>query len=102
MGCAAAYGANKPIWITEFGWTTEPGNADAVNEATQATYTQQALDLALRQWGSVVEKAFVYYWGESSDSYTAGYSPLRPDGSAKPLWRPSASTSRPIVRRPLR
>ena len=83
---AAAYGANKPIWITEFGWTTEPGNADAVNEATQATYTQQALDLALRQWGSVVEKAFVFYWGESSDSYTAGYSPLRPDGSAKPLW----------------
>ncbi len=83
---AAGYGAAKPIWITEFGWTTESGNADAVSEATQASYTQQALDLALRQWSSVVEKAFLFYWGESSDTYVAGYSPLRPNGTEKPLW----------------
>jgi len=83
---AAAYSAAKPIWITEFGWTTEPGNADAVNEATQAQFTEQALDLALRRWSSVVEKAFLFYWGESSDAYVAGYSPLRTDGTEKPLW----------------
>jgi polysaccharide biosynthesis protein PslG len=83
---AAAHGASKPIWITEFGWTTEQGNGDAVGEALQAQYTQQALDLALRQWSSVVEKAFLFYWGASSDAYVGGYSPLRPDGSEKPLW----------------
>jgi hypothetical protein len=83
---AAAHGAPKPIWITEFGWTTEQGNGDAVSESVQAQYTQQALDLALRQWSSVVEKAFLFYWGASSDAYVGGYSPLRPDGSEKPLW----------------
>jgi hypothetical protein len=83
---AAAYGAAKPIWITEFGWTTEEGNGDAVSESLQAQYTQQALDLALRGWSSVVEKAFLFYWGESSDSYVSGYSPLRPNGTEKPLW----------------
>ena len=83
---AAAHGASKPIWITEFGWTTEQGNGDAVGEPLQAQYTAQALDLALRQWSSVVEKAFLFYWGASSDAYVGGYSPLRPDGSEKPLW----------------
>ena len=88
---AAAYNAAKPIWITEFGWTTESGNPEAVTEATQALYSQQALDLALRQHGSLVEKAFLYYWGESSDTYVAGYSPLRPNGTEKPLWGTVAS-----------
>ena len=88
---AAAYDAAKPIWITEFGWTTEAGNPDAVSEALQAQYTKQALDLALGQWSSLVEKAFLFYWGESSDTYVGGYSPLRPDGTERPLWGTLAS-----------
>ena len=83
---ATAAGASHPLWVTEFGWTTEPGNADGVAEDVQATYSRQALELALVTWGGLVERAFLYYWGESTDSYTAGYSPLRPDGSPKPLW----------------
>jgi len=83
---AAAHGASKPIWITEFGWSTEAGNPDAVSEADQATYSRQALEVALEDWSPLVEKAFLYYWGESSDPYNGGYSPLRPDGNPKPLW----------------
>ena len=83
---AAAAGASHPLWITELGWTTEPGSDDAVSEATQALYTRQALEVAFTRWGGLVEQAFLYYWGEPVDPYVAGYSPLRPDGSAKPLW----------------
>jgi hypothetical protein len=57
-----------------------------VSEATQALYTRQALEVAFTRWGGLVEQAFLYYWGEPVDPYVAGYSPLRPDGSAKPLW----------------
>ncbi len=83
---AAAANASKPIWITEFGWTTEAGNGDAVTEAQQATYSRQALELALEGWSPLVEKAFLYYWGESNSTYNGGYSPLHPDGRPKPLW----------------
>jgi hypothetical protein len=83
---ALQHGASKPIWITEFGWSTEAGSPDAVSESEQATYSRQALELALEDWSPLVEKAFLYYWGESSDSYNGGYSPLRANGAPKPLW----------------
>jgi hypothetical protein len=83
---ASQHGAGKPIWITEFGWSTEAGNPDAVPEPVQATYSREALELALDDWSPLVEKAFLYYWGESTDSYNGGYSPLRPNGAPKPLW----------------
>jgi polysaccharide biosynthesis protein PslG len=83
---AAAAAASHPLWVTEFGWTTQPGNDDAVSETAQAIYTRQALEVALTRWSGLVEQAFLYYWGEPVDSYVAGYSPLRPDGTAKPLW----------------
>jgi hypothetical protein len=83
---AAAHSASKPIWITEFGWSTEAGSSDSVSESEQATYSRQALEVALEDWSPLVEKAFLFYWGESGDSYTGGYSPLRTDGSSKPLW----------------
>ena len=85
---AAAAGASHPLWITEFGWTTNTSDsAGWVTEPVQASYTQEALEIAFKEWPSgLVEKAFLYYWGDSSDAFSAGYSPLRADGSPKPLW----------------
>lgn len=83
---AAAAGASHPLWVTEFGWTTDPADRERVDEPTQATYTKQALQVALTQWNGLVENAFLYYYGDSTDAYTAGYSALRADGSPKPVW----------------
>jgi hypothetical protein len=83
---AAAAGASHPLWVTEFGWTTNPGDDDAVSEATQALYTRQALETAFTRWGGLVEQAFLYYWGEPADAHVTGYSPFRADGGAKPVW----------------
>ncbi|HEX2111718.1 MAG TPA: DNRLRE domain-containing protein [Gaiellaceae bacterium] len=91
---AAAAHASHPLWVTEFGWTTEAGNDDAVSEATQALYTRQALETALTHWSGLAEQVFLYYWGDPVDSYVAGYSPLRPDGTPKPLWETLAALLR--------
>jgi hypothetical protein len=84
---AAAAGAAHPLWVTEFGWSTYAGEDDSVSEAEQAGYTRQALEAAFVNWPrGEVELAFLYYWGKVHSGYVGGYSALRPDGSAKPLW----------------
>jgi polysaccharide biosynthesis protein PslG len=83
---ATRAGASRPLWVTEFGWTTGQREPDPVSEELQARYTREALTVALEQWGSLVERSFLYYWGDPAREYTPGYSPLRADGSAKPLW----------------
>jgi hypothetical protein len=84
---AAAAGAAHPLWVTEFGWSTYPGDEDSVSEAEQALYTRQALEAAFVTWPrNQVELAFLYYWGKVHDGFVGGYSALRPDGSPKPLW----------------
>jgi hypothetical protein len=81
---AARAGASHPIWITEFGWNTR--GADPVSEADQALYTRQALQRAVREWGNFVPVSFLHYWGKHTGAESDGYSPLRADGSEKPLW----------------
>jgi hypothetical protein len=88
---AAAADASHPLWITEFGWSTEAGSPDSVSEADQALYARQALELALTRWQSDVHMAFLYYWGKTLDDYVGGYNPVRADGSAKPLLNTLAS-----------
>jgi hypothetical protein len=88
-------GASHPLWITEFGWTTDAGDGDPVSEAAQAAHTRDALRVAVEEWGGFVERSFLYYWGDPARDYTRGYSPLRPDGSPKPLWDALASLTRP-------
>jgi hypothetical protein len=77
-------GADKPIWITEFGWSTGPSRPDAVSEDTQAAFEHDALIRATTEWRSFVTRSFVYTWRKPA----AGdpYNLLREDGSPRPAW----------------
>jgi hypothetical protein len=88
---AAAAGASHPLWITEFGWTTNLSNPDHVSEDTQALYVRQAFQRAVLEWNGFVERTFMYHWGRAESDHAGGFGPFRPDGSAKPLL--SALTS---------
>jgi hypothetical protein len=82
---AAGAGASHPLWITEFGWTTNSDSPDRVNEATQSTYVRQALQRAVGEWGGFVERTFMYHWGRAESDHAGGFGAFRPDGSSKPL-----------------
>jgi len=85
-GLAEQSGAVKPIWITEFGWSTEPGAPDAVSEQTQAQYEHDALSRATIEWRSFVRRSFVFTWTKPSVAADA-YNLLRLDGSSRPAWQ---------------
>ena len=79
--------ANKPVWITEMGWTVEPppGQADIVVDLDQqATYLVQALEIIRRDWPWV---ELVTVWNLSvpgpADPF-GGYSLLDPSGQPRP------------------
>ena len=82
-----ALGADKPIWITEIGWSTAPGVSDAVSESTQATFVADALRQAF-EW-PYVQRVYVYSYdrdnGVSGDR--EGWFGLRhQDGTPKPAF----------------
>ena len=77
-------GADKPIWITEFGWNTSPGTPGAVSEDLQAQYEHDALQRALTEWSSFVTRSFVFTWTRPSPDDR--YNLMRPDGSVRPAW----------------
>lgn len=85
---------SKPIWITEIGWSTAPDHPDAVSESVQATYVDGAVKRALGEWGSFVQRIFVYQWDKDrgSASDREGYFGLRrADDTAKPAWNSLAA-----------
>jgi len=82
---------SKPIWFTEFGWSTHSTAAGApnwergVSEATQATYLTQTATLVRQQMPYVTRM----YWYNERDLSTGGiqdsnYGLLRRNLSAKP------------------
>jgi polysaccharide biosynthesis protein PslG len=85
-------GADKPIWITEFGWRTDLGaadpdaEADAVSEQTQAEFVRQALIRATTEWASFVPRSFVFAWRKPL-SPNDEFNLIRPDGSTRPAWQ---------------
>jgi hypothetical protein len=82
---AQQVGAGKPIWITEFGWSTDPTRFDSVDEQTQAEYERQALVMIDAQWRSFVPHSFVYTWAKPSPQDQ--YNLIRPNGSTRPAWQ---------------
>jgi hypothetical protein len=78
-----AAGKFKPLWNTEFGWTTH-GDVD---ETTQAQYLHDALKRAVDEWGSFVERSFVYVLEKPHNGdRDGGYNLFRDDMSPKPAW----------------
>jgi hypothetical protein len=76
--------ADKPIWVTEFGWRTAPALVDAVSEDQQAEYMHEALVKLNGDWRSIVQRSFVYTW--TQPSLGDAYNLVRPDGTARPAW----------------
>jgi hypothetical protein len=87
---AVEEGVERPLWITELGWTTASASDDGVTEEEQARYIDATLGLALGRWRHYVERSFVYTWSRSNGEpgdVEGNYGLRRADGSLKPAWR---------------
>lgn len=107
----AAQGDHKPVWFTEFGWSTTSASC-GVSETTQAAYLTSALALAQRDPN--VQVACWYnlrnnYWSHDADGVEERYGLTRTDYSTKPafaalkafgLAAPSVSGSTSSIRSP--
>jgi Cellulase (glycosyl hydrolase family 5) len=82
--------ADKPLWVTEIGWSTCAGASDCVTQSQQASYLHEFLRLATTTWRSYVRAVFVYDLRDIApnppDNDQAWFGLLRPDLSKKPAW----------------
>jgi hypothetical protein len=87
----AAHGdGDKPLWVTEIGWSTCSGANACVTESQQASYLAEFLRLAVTTWRSYVRAVFIYDLRDIAPAPPsdpqAWYGLLRPDLSRKPAW----------------
>jgi polysaccharide biosynthesis protein PslG len=83
-------GAARPIWITEVGWSTASQAPGTVSESTQSTYLTQAIRRSVDEWGSYVERIYLYSYDRDGSDPTEreGFFGVRHrDGTPKPAWR---------------
>lgn len=74
------YGDAKPVWITELGYTVQPGLHPSVTEEEQASYLCGAFERVRRDW-PWVEMLTVWNlcYGRPPDDEMSGYSLVEPD-----------------------
>lgn len=92
----AAAGVNRPLWITEIGWSSANAS-EGVSESDQARFLSQALADALTTWQSFVGRTFIYTWdrdGRDPSDLQQHFGLLRPDGQPKPALAAVASATR--------
>jgi len=96
----AAFGRkNIPIWVTEYGHETKPGEPKGVTEAQQASYLPQAIELA-RQDPRVQMFVWFVFRDSAGSLWQSGI--FRSTGAAKPAASKFASTAKPVdARNPL-
>jgi hypothetical protein len=76
-------GKYKPLWNTEFGWST----SGDVDESTQARYLHDALKRAVDEWGGFVQRSFVYVLEKPHNGdRDGGYNLFRDNMTPKPAW----------------
>ena len=84
---------NIPIWITEYGNETKPGEPNGVTESQQARYVPQAINLVKND-----PRVTMFVWFVFRDSpgslWQSGL--YRLTGGAKPAQSKWASTARPL------
>lgn len=82
-----AAGVEKPVWITELGYTVVDGNQPAVSEAQQADYLLAARARAADEWPWVaLFTVWNLVYGRSADDEMSGYSLINPDLSPRPAF----------------
>jgi hypothetical protein len=83
-----AAGDDKPIWFTEFGWSSAgTGGSCVVDQQTQASYLTRAYQIAAQD--PYVQVALWYnfredYWADPSTSWDAGFGLVHRDFTPKP------------------
>jgi hypothetical protein len=84
---------NIPVWITEYGNETKPGEPTGVTEAQQASYVSQAIAIAKKD-----PRVPMFIWLVMKDStgslWQSGL--YRKDGTAKPARAKFASAAGPL------
>jgi hypothetical protein len=80
-----------PIWITEYGHETKPGERKGVSLATQAKYAKEALGIA-RKDPNVQMFIWFTFRDSSGNPWQSGL--LQPSGSAKPSYSAFGSVAR--------
>jgi len=84
---------NIPVWITEYGHETKPGEPQGVTEAQQAQYLPQAISIAKKD-----PRVAMFVWFTFRDSpgnpWQSGL--YRPTGAAKPAQPKWASAVKPL------
>jgi hypothetical protein len=86
-----AHGArDKPLWVTEIGWSTCPSSSDCVSEQKQAAYLARTFELLSTRYSRYVRAAFVYCRNdlEHTDPTDplAWFGLVRLDGTHKPAY----------------
>jgi len=85
--------ANKQVWLTEFGWTSDPVHQSyawhRVSEQQKADYIVSAFQWASNHWRPWIGVMVVWNmpasdWGESREEYW--WSITNPDGSTRPAY----------------
>jgi hypothetical protein len=84
---------NIPIWITEYGHETKPGEPKGVTESQQAVYVRQAMTIARKD-----QRVEMFVWFVMQDSQGSLWQSglYRSDGSAKPAQPRFASSATPV------
>lgn len=97
------YGQDKPLWLTEFGWSScsvrgRAAYENCVGERAQARYLLQAFD-RLRTWDFVQVGVWFNLEDTAGDrsSRVDNYGLLRHDGSEKPAFRAFRAASRALA-----
>jgi len=91
----------KPLWITEFGYSTHSGPA-GVDEEAQANYAVRAFLLA--RASPAVERVFWYDFqndGEDRDEAEFNFGLVRRDRTPKPAYRAAKTTASLVKNLPL-
>ncbi len=84
---------NIPIWISEYGHETKPGEPKGVTEAQQALYVTQALGIARND-----KRVAMFIWFVQRDSAGSPWQSglYRTNGSAKPARPKFAAAAAPL------
>lgn len=78
--------ANKPIWITEVGYST---STSGVSEALQSSYWQQTVRRVAHDFSSYCPRVFLYSYSRSGTDpadFNGNLPVMRSDGTFKPAW----------------
>lgn len=82
--------ADRPVWVTEIGWSTCRLRPECTGESDQAEYLREFFDLVATRWRGRVQAVFPYHLHDFAagdpDDPQQHYGLLRRDGSRKRAW----------------